>query len=234
MAWKLSTNLFPTVSYKNLQRTAMPSVIYLVRHAESEHNVSKDFTQRDPPLTTTGLAQAATLTDKFPDTASIAVVLSSPLTRALQTTTVGFRQVLGKDAAGGVQLIIDPDLQERSDLPCDTGSGPAELRKAFPGVNFGNLEHEWFIKEGSYAADDAAVVERAQRFRERLRNIVATLEKDIKEDDERRRRNVVVVTHGVFMKFLAEDDAIDLPKAGWKAFRMSSNEGGGAVLISQE
>ncbi|KAH7302941.1 phosphoglycerate mutase family protein [Stachybotrys elegans] len=212
----------------------MSSVIYLVRHAESEHNISKDFTQRDPPLTASGLAQAATLTENFPDTASIAVVLTSPLTRTLQTTTAGFGQVFRKDAAGGAQLIVDPDLQERSDLPCDTGSGRAELNKAFPGLDFGDLEHEWFIKEGLYAADDAAVVKRAQRFRERLREIIASLEKDREEDDERRRTNVVVVTHGVFMKFLAEDDAIDLPKAGWKAFRMGSREGGGAILIPLE
>lgn len=31
------------------------------------------------------------------------------------------------------------------------------------------------------------------------------------------RKAVVVVTHGVFMKFLAEDESIDLPKAGWEA-----------------
>ncbi|KAH6690688.1 phosphoglycerate mutase family protein [Plectosphaerella plurivora] len=204
----------------------MASVIYLVRHAESEHNVSKDFTQRDPPLTATGLAQAATLTEKFPDPASIAVVLTSPLTRTLQTTTTGFPQVLGKD----VQLIIDPDLQERSDLPCDTGSGPAELRKAFPGIDFGELEDGWFVKEGLYAADDGAVVQRAQQVRERLRGIVARLEK--REDGK--RRNVVVVTHGVFMKFLSEDHAIDLPKAGWKAFKLGSNEDGRAALLPQD
>ena len=28
------------------------------------------------------------------------------------------------------------------------------------------------------------------------------------------------------MKFLAEDDAIDLPEAGWRAFRLGKREGG--------
>ncbi|SPO07162.1 uncharacterized protein DNG_09856 [Cephalotrichum gorgonifer] len=210
----------------------MAPIIYLVRHAESEHNVSKDFTQRDPPLTATGLAQASTLIESFPDPASIAVVVTSPLTRTLQTTTVGFPQVLHRDAAGGAQLIIDPDLQERSDLPCDTGSGPAELHKAFPHLNFSDLGDEWFVKEGLYAADDVAVAKRAQRFRERLRDITASLEKDAEGASEGApRSNVVVVTHGVFMKFLADDDAIDLPKAGWKAFNLDSREDGGAVLV---
>ena len=42
---------------------------------------------------------------------------------------------------------------------------------------------------------------------------------------------MVVVTHGAFMKFLADDNAIDLPKAGWKAFSLGSREDGGAVLV---
>ena len=209
----------------------MSSIIYLVRHAESEHNVSKDFTQRDPPLTATGLGQASTLSELFPDSASIAVVFTSPLTRTLQTTTAGFSQLFHKDGPGGAQLIIDPDLQERSDLPCDTGSRSAELRKAFPHFDFGDLEDEWFVKEGLYAADDATVTERAQRFRERLRETIALLEKDKNGDGDQRRKNVVVITHGVFMKFLAGDDAIDLPKAGWKAFGLDTREDRGAVLV---
>ncbi|EGY18647.1 phosphoglycerate mutase family protein [Verticillium dahliae VdLs.17] len=212
----------------------MSSIIYLIRHAESEHNISKDFTQRDPPLTATGLAQASALIETFPDTASIAVVLTSPLTRTLQTTTTAFPQVFSKDAGAGAQLIIDPDLQERSDLSCDTGSRRVTLDKAFPGLDFGGLEDEWFVKEGLYAADDIAVAQRAQRFRDKLRDIITSLKTDRGEVDEGRRRNVVVVTHGVFMKFLAEDRAIDLPKAGWKAFRIGSGKDGGAVLVPLE
>ena len=95
--------------------------------------------------------------------------------------------------------VIDPDLQERSNLPCDTGSGRVELNEAFLGLNFGGLEDEWFVKEGLYAADDVAVAKRAQRFRERLRDIIASLEKDGEEADEGRKRNVVVVTYPVNM-----------------------------------
>ena len=127
----------------------MSPVIYLVRHAESEHNISKDFTQRDPPLTASGLAQAVHLAESFPDPASVAVVFTSPLARALQTTTAAFSKIIRKDAARGAQLIIDPDLQERSDLPCDTGSGRTELSKTFPGLDFAGLGDEWFIKQGS-------------------------------------------------------------------------------------
>lgn len=208
----------------------MSSVIYLIRHAESEHNVSKDFSQQDPPLTATGVAQASALSETFPNTASIAAVLTSPLTRTLQTTIAGFPQVFRKDLAGGVQFIIDPDLQERSDLPCDTGSRRSTLEEAFPDLDFGTLADHWFVKEGLYAADDVAMAKRAQRFRERLREIVASLEKN-GEAYQGLKRNVVVVTHGVFMKFLVEDETIDLPKAGWKAFTISSRRDGGAELV---
>jgi broad specificity phosphatase PhoE len=138
---------------------------------------------------------------------------------------------LHKDAARRAQLIIDPDLQERSDLPCDTGSGRLELSESFPELDFGGLGDEWFVKTGLYAADDDAVTKRAQRFRERLREISTSIEKDGDSDTELPRKNVAVVTHGVFMKYLAEDDSIDLPKAGWKAYTIGTREDGSAVLI---
>jgi broad specificity phosphatase PhoE len=176
------------------------------------------------------LPQASTLVEKFPDTTSIAVVITSPLTRALQTTTAGFPQVLRKDSAGGVQLIIDPDLQERSDLPCDTGSGRAELEDAFPDLDFGDLQDEWFVKEGLYAAGDDVVAKRAQRFRDKLQKIATSLEKDGVEDKDGRQKSIVIVTHGVFMKVLTGDEDIDLPKAGWRAFKIARREDGGAIL----
>jgi hypothetical protein len=43
-------------------------------------------------------------------------------------------------------------------------------------------------------------------------------------------KNVVVVTHGVFMKYLCGDMTIDLPKAGWKTFAIADGVGGEAVL----
>lgn len=74
----------------------MPSTIYLVRHAESAHNVSKDFTHRDPPLTSLGHTQAAALVQSFPDPASIALVLTPPLTRTLETALAAFSHALGQ------------------------------------------------------------------------------------------------------------------------------------------
>jgi broad specificity phosphatase PhoE len=121
----------------------MGSKIFIVRHAESEHNVSKDFSELDPSLTTLGFRQAHQLSQTLPNPRSIAIVLSSPLRRAIQTTLAGFSEILDKryfpndpmqGADNGAILLLDADLQERSDLPCDTGSSKDVLRKAFPGL----------------------------------------------------------------------------------------------------
>ncbi|RYO87916.1 hypothetical protein DL764_008795 [Monosporascus ibericus] len=216
---------------------AAPVVVYLVRHAESEHNVSKDYSHRDPPLTTLGVSQASEIAASFPDLRSVAVVFSSPLTRTLQTALAGFSGVLNHDSVedggirNGARVIIDQDLQERSDLPCDTGSERAVLESAFPALDFSALGSNWFAKQGPYAVDDATVSKRAQRFRERLRDTAESLQRG-EQGSGGRRGSIVVVTHGVFMKFLVEDATIDLPKAGWKAFKVGSGINGDAALLA--
>lgn len=201
---------------------ASKSTIYLLRHAESAHNISKDFNHRDPGLTETGFSQASALTNTFPALSSIGVILSSPLTRTIETTIAGFSTILFNECSpsgpnkrdeGATKLILDPDLQERSDLPCDTGSDASVLEAKFPGLEYGSLGESWPAKIGDHAADDEAVAARAERFRKKLLSLTRELAANNSE-----KKDVLVVTHGVFMKFLAEDESIDLPKAGWKAY----------------
>jgi broad specificity phosphatase PhoE len=214
----------------------MASQIHLIRHAESVHNVSKDFSQLDPSLTPLGLQQAAQLVRTFPYSSRVGVILTSPLQRALQTTLAAFPHVLDKryfdpssgcGVENGAKLVIDPDLQERSALGCDTGSDRDALEKAFPRLNFEGLGDGWQVKEGLYSADDKAVDERARRVRKSL----AELNEELKD---REKKDVVVVTHGVFMKFLSGDPEIDLPKAGWKSHIVGKDNGGGIVLVPVE
>ncbi|KAH7110802.1 phosphoglycerate mutase family protein [Dactylonectria estremocensis] len=216
----------------------MASTIYLIRHADSVHNVSKDFSHRDPPLTELGIAQASALGKSFPGLASVAIVLTSPLTRTLETTLAAFSHILDKQSVGdggidaGARLVLDPDLQERSDLPCDTGSDRATLEEKIPNLDFGVLQGKWYTKDGAHAADDAAVKARAKAVRERLRDFVEKSEQDGRAAEG--KGDVVVVTHGVFMKFLAEDETIGLPKAGWKAYTVGKREGGEVTILPVE
>ncbi|KAK0638461.1 histidine phosphatase superfamily [Cercophora newfieldiana] len=191
------------------------STIYVIRHAESTHNVTKDFSLRDPGLTPLGLTQASSLGTTFPTLSSIGIIISSPLRRTLETTLAGFSEIIDK---GGVKLRLDADLQERSDLPCDTGSEVGELQAKFPGVDFAGLGDGWYSKEGRNAADDESVRARARAVRGRLARVVKELEGS-------ERKDVVVVTHGVFMKFLTGDESIDLPKAGWRAYTLEGGDG---------
>ncbi len=204
---------------------ASKSTIYLLRHAESAHNVSKNFNHRDPGLTETGFLQADALTTTFPALSSIGVILSSPLARTIETTLAGFGALLSNQTAEGTaKLILDPDLQERSDLPCDTGSDVSVLEAKFPGLDYSPLGEGWHAKTGAYTADDRTVDVRAEGFRKKLLRLVKEL-----EANGSKKNAVIVVTHGVFMKFLAEDESIDLPKAGWKAYTVEER-GDRAVL----
>ncbi|KAL7940086.1 hypothetical protein V8C42DRAFT_338612, partial [Trichoderma barbatum] len=56
--------------------------------------------------------------------------------------------------------MVDQDLQEKSDLPCDTGSERALLEENFPNVDFNMFDKDWFLKTGIYAADEESVAKR--------------------------------------------------------------------------
>jgi hypothetical protein len=46
-----------------------------------------------------------------------------------------------------------------------------------------------------------------------------------------KRRDVVIVAHGVFMKYLVGDPEIDLPKAGWKSYTTEKDATRGSICI---
>lgn len=69
--------------------------------------------------------------------------------------------------------------------------------------------------------DDETVRARAGRVRARIAEIAGTLGEE--------KTDVVIVTHGVFMKFLSGEEGIDLPKAGWKGYKVG--EGGGGKVV---
>ncbi|KAE8165454.1 histidine phosphatase superfamily [Aspergillus tamarii] len=204
----------------------MVAQIYVVRHAESAHNVSKDFNHRDPPLTELGFQQASQLAQAFPYGPRVGAILVSPLRRTIQTTLAAFSHILDKryfslDSGQGIEdgaiLIVDPDLQERSTFPCDTGSPRSLLEETFPYLSFDGLEDTWYFKEAAYSSENEAVEERAAKVRRYIAHLLAKL-----KDQE--KNHLVVVTHGVFMKFLVGDDSIDLPKAGWKVYTLETRE----------
>ncbi|TEY48975.1 hypothetical protein BOTCAL_0288g00050 [Botryotinia calthae] len=157
----------------------MPPNLYLVRHAEAEHNIKCRFHIPDPILTPKGRTECRNLRKTFPHHNKIDLILPSPHSRAIQTTLFAFSNTLARLE---VPYILVPNAQEVSTKPCDTGLSidvlmAVEIPKLFKdeGLSFGTekigidlMEDEWNLKKGFYALDPEAVQVRADALRARL------------------------------------------------------------------
>jgi broad specificity phosphatase PhoE len=129
--------------------TAGPSQIWLVRHGETEWSATGRHTSRtDVALTETGREQARAL-GRMLGGHEFARVLSSPLSRALETCRL---------AGLGDDVEIDDELREW-DYGNDEGRTTAEIRRERPG---------WTVWAGSPGGEPLdAVGARARRVLER-------------------------------------------------------------------
>jgi len=173
----------------------MPPRIHCVRHAQGFHNLNAaNHAMPDPLLTPFGEEQCRTLSKTFPYMSDIDLVVASPLKRTIYTALNSFHQVIEKKK---LRVIGLPDLQETSDLPCDTGSTVAEVVKQFQGepVDLSILQEPqnatWNNKKGKWAPHSEAIQARAKEARQWLRN--------------RPEKDIVVVTHGGYLHYFAED-----------------------------
>ncbi|TVY77087.1 putative phosphatase [Fusarium oxysporum f. sp. cubense] len=200
----------------------MPQTIHLVRHGQAVHNLGEaNLVLPDTDLTPLGEEQARGLLSKFPELANVDLIVSSPLRRTLQTTLLAFPTHLER----GLQIVALPEVQEVSDLNCDTGSDLSAIKAEFEHqpVDFGLVEPGWQIKEGKWAPAIGSLRKRAEVARQWL--------------SERPETEIVVVTHGCFLHFLTDDwvnavnpDGTDWANAEVRSYTMSHNETEGPVL----
>jgi broad specificity phosphatase PhoE len=178
--------------------------IHAVRHAQGYHNLNAANHQLpDPELTPLGETQCATLASVFP-TAScfpsppkITHLVASPLRRTLYTCLLSFPA----EVTRGLIVKALPELQETSDLPCDTGSAPEKLAKEFRGkVDLSLVNEGWNNKVGRWSPASSAIEARARDARIWLRNLGVEASKGSEEDV-----NIVVVTHGGYLHYFTED-----------------------------
>lgn len=67
---------------------------------------------------------------------------ASPLRRTLYTALESFAPVF--ESKPDLKIIALPDIQETSDVPCDTGSEPSALKEEFKtGVDLDLVEEGW-------------------------------------------------------------------------------------------
>lgn len=143
----------------------------------------------DPALTPLGEQQCRELNDRFPYHDSVDLLVSSPLRRTIQTTLLSFTP----EIARGVKYFALPEIQETSDLPCDTGSNLATLKQEFKDqpVDLSLVPEDWDSKKGKWAAEQDAIEARCLEARKWLKS--------------RNEPQIVVVSHGGLLHYLTED-----------------------------
>jgi broad specificity phosphatase PhoE len=81
----------------------------------------------DPRLTEEGIKECQTLEARFPYQSTIDLIVASPLRRTIQTALYSFQPAIKR----GVGVVALAELQETSDVACDTGSDVKDLKREF-------------------------------------------------------------------------------------------------------
>ena len=113
-------------------------ILHFVRHAEGYHNVDKRPIHERPldaRLTPNGEAQCASLA-RITAELRPQLVVSSPLTRTLQTARLVFGSP-EREAANAPILALE-SVRETVNYGCDARRPLREIRPEFPGVDFSN------------------------------------------------------------------------------------------------
>ncbi|KAL8763501.1 MAG: hypothetical protein Q9184_000713 [Pyrenodesmia sp. 2 TL-2023] len=143
----------------------------------------------DPHLTPLGEQQCRELSNRFPYHDSVDLLVSSPLRRTIQTTLLSFTP----EIARGVKYFALPEIQETSDLPCDTGSSLSTLKQEFKDqrVDLSLVPEDWDSKKGKWAAEQNTIEARCLEARKWLK--------------ARNESEIVIVAHGGLLHYLTED-----------------------------
>ena len=164
--------------------------IYLIRHGQSEFNAAHKDGDPDPmildaPLTQQGRRQAQ-LARVAASELGIAQVITSPLTRAIQTALGMF--------AGIAPIKVVAEHRELLSHSCDVGRPASMLKEDFPELSFDHLDEVWW-HQGS-PNENGVPVEPHGVFRQRIRGFALDL---VRMTD----RPLAVVGHGDTFRELA-------------------------------
>lgn len=100
----------------------------------------------DPRLTEAGIKECQALEARFPYQSAVDLIVASPLRRTLETALYSFQPAIQR----GVRVVALAELQETSDVACDTGSDVADLKREFA---------EYRLESGTSAVDFCQVPE---------------------------------------------------------------------------
>lgn len=162
---------------------SMAPIIHCVRHAQGYHNLSTaNHSIHDPLLTPLGEEQCRLLQIDFPYHDKIDLIVASPIKRTIYTALLSFEDTIKRK---NLKVVGLPELQETSDLPCDTPSSPEEVAREFEGkpVDLSLVTPGYESKRGKWAPTAKAIEARAREARQWLL--------------QRPEKEIVVVTHGM-------------------------------------
>lgn len=166
--------------------------IVLIRHGQSTFNEHYERTREDPGhvdarLTPLGEQQALQAREELAGDA-FDIVVSSPLTRAIQTThgIFGHRDV---------PVYVTCRHRERLESSCDVGRSPLHLKSEFPHLDFDHLADPWWHHEPAVPAGARFAVEPDHLFTER----VAAFRDWLRAHEAQR---IAVIGHGTFFHAL--------------------------------
>ncbi|KAF1352635.1 phosphoglycerate mutase family protein-like protein [Lizonia empirigonia] len=190
----------------------MPPRIHIIRHAQGEHNATRNYSIRDALLTPKGKGQCSTLQSAFKYHNDIDIVFSSPLRRTIQTASLSLGPTLARK---DVPFVLLPPLQEVSNIGCDVGMADTaddvkqmlptlfvkgELPFDYNKIDASHVTEGWNSKKGYWAYERDAISKRAADLRRFLM--------------QRSEKQIVLVTHGAFTHFLTEDWDVEDPMTG--------------------
>ena len=186
-----------------------PKSILCIRHGESTFNAAWRATGVDPlhfdaPLSEVGAAQVRLARVRL-RSLPVELVVSSPLTRALQTAAGLF-----EDHPHAPRILVSALPRERVESSCDIGRAPVDLAADFPRLELDHLADVWWHAQGM--ADDRGIcVEPVAIVEARVRQFRSFLL-------ARPERCIAVVGHGTFFfhltgKVLANCEVAELELA---------------------
>jgi broad specificity phosphatase PhoE len=176
--------------------------VAFIRHGQSVHNAAYSEGLEPPPdlidapLSALGRSQAQGLQRKI-ERMDFGVVVTSPLTRAIETTLILF-------ARSSARVVVTSLLHEFVAHPCDIGRAGARLKSDFPQLDFSGF------KDGAYdqtTFDNRKFLpEDPEQFKRRCHDFLAWLLAEYSEP-------VAVVGHSSFFTYLL---GVQLPNCGVK------------------
>lgn len=172
----------------------MTRTIHLIRHGQSTWNAHYGATGEDPlhfdsRLTALGHTQVEARRDAL-EGERYDLIVSSPLTRAIQTTLGVFAPHLAR-----TPVVVEALHRERLESSCDIGRPASVLAQEFATLAFDHLDEEWW-PNGCTPDHRGIRFEPQERFQMR----VATFRQWLATRPERR---IAVVGHGTFFAHLS-------------------------------